>query len=81
MDRTPVEAPYGRASVENVSAALRQELSCVRKNLSAKACLGKSVLTLHSFCVWRVKSLMLVCAPNGPKSQNTGGAAEGSAAL
>jgi hypothetical protein len=46
MDRTPVEAPYRRASVEDVSAALRQELGCEGEKkivLNAKAYLWKSV--------------------------------------
>jgi hypothetical protein len=36
MDGTPVEAPYGRAGVEHMSAALGQELGCGSDGLSTK---------------------------------------------
>jgi hypothetical protein len=72
MDRTPVEAPYGRAGVEHMGAAFGQELGC--DSLSTKVSPDERV-TLHNFCAWSISSLTLVCPPNGPKSQDTGEAA------
>ena len=57
MYRAPVEAPYRRAGVEHVSAALGQELGCDEKTdcLSAQGVSGRACDLTQFLCLERLE--------------------------